>query len=180
MAIIGYLDYNFAIENKLEEVIMGKKSKAKKSDDNSIALNRKARHDYFIEQSYEAGLMLEGWEVKSIRQGRANLAESYVIVKRGQAWLIGAHITPLDSASTHVEADPIRSKKLLLHKKELNTLIGHIERKGYTLVPLKLYWKGKHVKLQIGLAKGKKQFDKRDTIKQRDWQRDKARLLKNK
>ena len=144
----------------------------------TIAENRKARHDYFIEDRYEAGLALEGWEVKSLRAGRAQLKESYVYVKNGEAFLFGAHFSPLTSASTHVHADPTRTRKLLLHRHQLDHLVGAVERRGYTLVPLTLYWKSGRAKLEIGLAKGKKQHDKRDTDKARDWEREKARLLK--
>ncbi|BCX89837.1 SsrA-binding protein [Methylomarinovum tepidoasis] len=152
--------------------------KKNKDSGNVIAVNRRARHDYFIEETYEAGLALEGWEVKSLRAGRASLAESYVLIKDGEAWLFGAHITPLPSASTHVQADPTRTRKLLLHKQELHKLIGQVERRGYTLVPLKLYWKKNWVKLEIGLAKGKKLYDKRAVERERDWQREKQRLVK--
>jgi SsrA-binding protein len=144
----------------------------------TIAENRKARHDYFIEDRYEAGLALEGWEVKSLRAGRAQLKESYVYVKNGEAFLFGAHFSPLISASTHVHADPTRTRKLLLHRHQLDHLVGAVERRGYTLVPLTLYWKSGRAKLEVGLAKGKKQHDKRDTDKARDWEREKARLMK--
>ncbi len=154
----------------------GKKNKP--TENNVIAVNRQARHDYFIEASFEAGLVLEGWEVKSLRAGRVNLKESYVLLKDGEAWLFGAHISALASASTHVNPDPTRTRKLLLHKQELNRLIGQVERRGYTLIPLTLYWKKNRVKLEIGLAKGKKLYDKRATEKERDWQREKRRLLK--
>jgi SsrA-binding protein len=143
-----------------------------------IAENRKARFDYFIEERYEAGLALQGWEVKAMRAGRAQLKEAYVYMRGGEAFLIGAHISPLATASTHVTADPVRTRKLLLHYSELQGLIGATERKGYTIVPLELYWKNGRAKLQIGLAKGKKQHDKRAVEKDRDWQRDKARLLR--
>lgn len=155
---------------------MAKKSK---SPEGSIALNKKALHDYFIEQRIEAGVSLAGWEVKSIRAGRVQLKESYVIVKHGEVWLIGTHISPLPSASTHVSPDPTRTRKLLLHREEINKLIGKIEQKGYTLVPLNLHWKNSLVKCEIGLAKGKKQHDKRESAKQRDWDRQKQRLTKN-
>ncbi|MCG5535341.1 SsrA-binding protein SmpB [Ectothiorhodospira mobilis] len=145
---------------------------------NTIALNKKARHDYFIEDRYEAGLSLEGWEVKSLRAGRAQLSESYVLIKKGEAWLLGAHITPLPTASTHISPDPTRTRKLLLHSEELSKLIGLVERRGYTLVPLALYWKRGRAKLEVGLAKGKKAHDKRAVEKERDWQREKARTLK--
>lgn len=156
-------------------------SKAKKSasNDSRIAQNKKARHDYFIEDTYEAGLQLEGWEVKSLRAGRAQITESYVHVRDGEGWLIGAHISPLNTASTHVRADPTRTRKLLLHRTELDRLIGAVERKGYTLVALNLHWSRGRAKLDIGLAKGKKQQDKRATIKDRDWQRQKSRILKH-
>jgi SsrA-binding protein len=143
-----------------------------------IAENRKARHDYFIEEDFEAGIALEGWEVKSLRAGRANLTESYAILKNGEAWLMGAHISPLPSVSTHIHPDPTRTRKLLLHRRELDKLIGAVERKGYALVPLSLYWQRGRTKLRIGLAKGKKQHDKRATEKDRDWKRQKERMLK--
>lgn len=144
----------------------------------TIALNKKARHDFFVEERYEAGLALEGWEVKSLRAGRVQLKESYVLVRDGEAWLFGAHVSPLPTASTHIHPDPLRTRKVLLHRQELDKLIGAVERRGYTLVPLALYWKRGRAKLEIGLAKGKKQHDKRATEKDRDWQREKQRLLK--
>ena len=143
-----------------------------------IAANRKARFDYFIEERFEAGLALQGWEVKSMRAGRAQLKEAYVYLRGGEAFLIGAHLSPLPTTSTHITADPVRTRKLLLHHSELQRLIGAVERRGYTLVPLELYWKNGRAKLQLGLAKGKKQHDKRAVEKDRDWQRDKARLLR--
>jgi len=143
-----------------------------------IAENRKARFDYFIEDRYEAGIMLQGWEVKSLRAGRAQLTEAYVYMREGEAFLYGAHMPPLRSASSHVVADPTRTRKLLLNRAELARLVGAVERKGYTLVPLELYWKAGRAKLQIGLAKGKKQHDKRAVEKDRDWQRDKARIAR--
>jgi SsrA-binding protein len=155
---------------------------SKKSKDSAgsstIAQNRLATHDYFIEERHEAGLVLQGWEVKSLRAGRAQLKESYVVLKGGEAWLLGAHVSPLASASTHVQPDPVRTRKLLLHNRELSRLIGHVERKGYTLVPLSLYWKKGRAKLEIGLARGKKLHDKRATEKDRDWQREKERVMK--
>jgi len=157
---------------------MAAKKNKNQSSNSTIALNRQATHDYFIEERFEAGLVLEGWEVKSLRAGRAQLKESYVTLRGGEAWLLGAHIAPLPSASTHVEPDPTRTRKLLLQKQELNKLIGHVERKGYTLVPLALYWSKGRAKLEIGLAKGKKLHDKRATEKERDWQREKQRLFK--
>lgn len=150
----------------------------KKSENPTIAENRKARHDYFIEDRYEAGLALEGWEVKSLRAGRAQLKEAYVYLRNGEAFLFGAHFSPLTSASTHVHADPTRTRKLLLHRHQIDGLVGAVERRGYTIVPLDMHWKHGRAKLEIGLAKGKKQHDKRATDKDRDWQRDKARLMK--
>jgi SsrA-binding protein len=155
-------------------------SQRKAANDNPIiAENRKARHDYFIEETYEAGLSLMGWEVKSLRAGRAQLKEAYVFVKDAEAFLFGAHISPLPTASTHVIADPIRTRKLLLNRSELNGLIGAVERRGYTLVPLEMYWKNGLAKVRIGLAKGKKEHDKRATEKDRDWQRERLRLMKH-
>lgn len=157
-----------------------KKSKKNTKQQNStIAVNRQATHEYFIEERFEAGLVLEGWEVKSLRDGRVQLKESYVAIKRGEAWLSGAHISALLSASTHIKPDAIRSKKLLLHRHELNKLIGSVERKGYTLIPLSMYWKGGRAKLEIGLAKGKQLHDKRTASKDRDWQREKERIMKH-
>ncbi len=144
----------------------------------AIALNKRARHEYFIEENHEAGLALQGWEVKSLRAGKAQITEGYVLVKNGEAWLIGAHISPLATTSTHVVADPTRTRKLLLHRRELDRLVGAVERKGHTIVPLKLYWKNGKAKLEIGLAKGKQAHDKRASAKDRDWQREKSRLLK--
>jgi SsrA-binding protein len=143
-----------------------------------IAVNRKARFDYFIEDRYEAGLSLLGWEVKSLRAGKGQIAEAYVYLKDGEGYLFGAHISPLTSASTHVNTDPTRTRKLLLNRRELDHLLGAVERRGYTIVPLELYWKHGRAKLAIGLSKGKKQHDKRATEKDRDWQRDKARIMK--
>jgi SsrA-binding protein len=145
----------------------------------SIVDNRKARHDYFVEERYEAGIALEGWEVKAIRAGRAQLKEAYVIIRGAEIFLIGAHITPLTSASTHVHPDPTRTRKLLLHGAEIAKLIGKVERAGYTLVPLDLHYTRGRIKLAVGLAKGKRQYDKRATEKEREWQRDKQRLLKS-
>jgi SsrA-binding protein len=155
-------------------------SKKKSGDQSaSIAENRKARHEYFIEQTYEAGIALQGWEVKSLRDGRLQLKEAYVFLKNGEAYLFGAHISALPTASTHVVPDPIRTRKLLLNRAELNQLVGAVERRGYTLVPLEMYWKGGRAKLRIGLAKGKKEHDKRATSKDRDWQREKSRIMKH-
>jgi SsrA-binding protein len=145
----------------------------------SIVENRKAFHDYFIEERFEAGIALEGWEVKAIRGGRANLKEAYVVVKNGELMLIGAHISPLSTASTHVHPDPTRTRRLLLHREEINRLIGQVERAGYTLTPLDLHYSKGRVKLAIGLAKGKKQHDKRAAIKEREWNREQQRLLRS-
>ncbi|HAU1654116.1 TPA: SsrA-binding protein SmpB [Legionella pneumophila] len=150
----------------------------KKQPDSTIALNRKAGFDYFIEDQYEAGLVLEGWEVKSLRAGKINLSDAHVIIKYGEAFLLGAQIQPLPTASTHFIPDPVRTRKLLMNKKELNHLIGSVERQGYTIVPLSLYWKKNKIKIKIALAKGKKEHDKRDAIKDREWQRDRSRIMK--
>lgn len=159
---------------------MGKsKSKTAKTAPATIALNRKAKHDYFIEERLEAGLVLQGWEVKALREGKGRITEAYVIVKDSEAWLLGAHIQPLPSASSHVEADPTRTRKLLLHEREIAHLIGATEQKGYTLVPLALYWKRGNAKLEIALAKGKAKRDKRQSKKDQDWQRRKQRLLRS-
>jgi SsrA-binding protein len=144
----------------------------------SIADNKKAFHDYFIEERFEAGLVLEGWEVKSIRASRVQLKESYVVVKHGQVFLIGCHISPLSTVSTHVHPDPTRTRKLLMHAAEISKLIGKTERAGYTLVPLNLHYTKGRIKLEIGLAKGKKQHDKRATEKEKEWRREQSRLMK--
>ena len=144
----------------------------------SIVDNRKAFHDYFVEERYEAGLALHGWEVKAIRAGRAQIKEAYVIVSNGEIFLVGAHISPLPSASTHLLPDPTRTRKLLLHAHEISKLIGSVERSGYALVPLNLHYKGGRIKLEVGLARGKKQHDKRETKKEQEWQRERQRLLK--
>jgi SsrA-binding protein len=144
----------------------------------SIAQNKKAFHDYFVEQKFETGIVLEGWEVKAIRAGRVQLKEAYVIVRDGEIFLIGCHISPLLSASTHFQPDPVRTRKLLLHTEEINRLIGSVERAGYTLLPLDMHYTRGRIKLEVGLAKGKKQHDKRQAEKERDWQREKQRLLK--
>jgi len=158
---------------------MGKKAKKKSSTPSStIVLNKKAKFEYHLEDRFEAGLALLGWEVKSLRQGRVSFNEAYVIIQNGEAWLIGANISPLNTASTHVKTDPTRFRKLLLHRKELAHLIGRVEQKGYTLVPIALYWKRGKVKLEIALAKGKMMHDKRKTEKERDWNREKQRILK--
>ena len=144
----------------------------------SIVQNKKAFHDYFIEEKYEAGIVLEGWEVKAIRDNRTNLKEAYVIIQRGEIYLIGCHITPMGAASTHIRPDAIRTRKLLLNNEEIAKLIGKVERSGYTLVPIDMHFKGGRIKIQIGLAKGKKQYDKRNAEKERDWERDKARIMR--
>ena len=156
---------------------MNKQSK-KKQTSREIASNRKAFHDYTIEVKFEAGLVLEGWEVKSLRAGRAQLKESYVVIRKQEAWLIGAHISPLNNACHYTEPDPLRSRKLLLHERELSKLIKAKEAAGYTIVPLNLHWSKKYIKLTIALAKGKQQHDKRDASKKADWKREQQRLLK--
>ncbi len=150
----------------------------KEVHESQIAQNKRARFDYFIDERYEAGIALLGWEVKSLRAGRAQITEGYVGLRSDEAWLHGCHFSPLNSASTHVVADPVRPRKLLLNRKEIDKLVGGVERKGYTIVPLLLYWKHGRAKLEIGLARGKKQHDKRDTEKDRDWQREKSRALR--
>ncbi len=154
------------------------RKKKQKSNPNTIALNKRAKFDYFIEDRLEAGIVLEGWEVKSLRAGKANLAESYVFVKKHEVWISGCTITPLSTASTHIRPEATRIRKLLLHEHEIARLLGATERKGYTLVATALYWKHNKVKCEIALAKGKKEFDKRATIKEREWNRDKSRILK--
>ncbi|MEZ5565891.1 MAG: SsrA-binding protein SmpB [Gammaproteobacteria bacterium] len=141
-----------------------------------IAENRKARFDFYIEDKFEAGIALLGWEVKSLREAKANLKESYAVFRGDELWLIGAHITALNSASTHVEANPVRMRKLLLHRREIDRLKGAVDRDGYTLVPLAMHWVRGHAKVTLGLAKGKNVRDKRDSVKDRDWQRQKGRL----
>lgn len=149
-----------------------------KKDSSVIALNKKARFDYFIEEEYEAGMVLQGWEVKSLRAGRVNLTDAHIIVKHGEAFLLGAQIQPLSTAATHTAPDSTRTRKLLLQRSQLNQLIGRVERQGYTLIPLSFYWKRNHIKMQLALVKGKKTHDKRDSVKERDWQRDRARIMK--
>ncbi|HEY5717035.1 MAG TPA: SsrA-binding protein SmpB [Motiliproteus sp.] len=153
------------------------KAKKKGTGSGTIALNKKARFDYHIEETFEAGMALSGWEVKSLRAGKAQLVDSYVILQNQEAWLVGAHISPLQTACTHVVADPIRDRKLLLHRRELAKLFAATEQKGHTCIALALYWKGSKVKCEIALAKGKKQHDKRDTEKDRDWNRQKQRIM---
>ena len=144
----------------------------------SIIENRKAFHDYFIEEKHEAGIVLEGWEVKAIRAGRSNIKESYVVIRGEEIFLFGMHITPLATASSHVHHDPTRTRKLLLHAAEINKLVGKVERAGFTLVPLDLHYKKGRIKIEIGLAKGKKQHDKREDEKKKDWEREKQRLMR--
>ncbi len=146
----------------------------------SIVQNKKAFHDYFIEEKYETGMVLEGWEVKAIRDGRVQLKEAYVIIRNGELYLIGSHISPLKTASTHITPDSIRTRKLLLHAEQIRRLIGKVERAGYTLVPLDMHYKAGRIKLEIGLAKGKKEYDKRESEKQKEWERDKQRLMRTK
>jgi len=144
----------------------------------SIVQNRKAFHDYFVEERFEAGLMLEGWEVKSIRAGRAQITEAYVVVRNEALWLLGAHVSPLPTASAHVSPNPTRTRKLLMHAEEIRKLIGKVEQRGYTLIPLDLHYKGGRIKLEIGLAKGKQHHDKRAAERDKQWQRDKQRLIR--
>ncbi|QKJ88277.1 SsrA-binding protein [Paramixta manurensis] len=155
------------------------KKKAHKSGSATIALNKRARHEYFIEEEFEAGLSLQGWEVKSLRAGKANISDSYILMRDGEAYLFGATFQPLLVASSHVVCDPTRNRKLLLKKRELDSLYGRINREGYTIVALSLYWKNAWCKLKIGVAKGKKEHDKRDDIKEREWKLDKARIMKH-
>ena len=153
----------------------------KKNNGNSgslIAENRRARHDYFIEERYEAGLSLQGWEVKALRAGKANISEAYVTVKDGQMLLLGATINPLKNSCAFVVCDPTRTRVLLLNRREINKLIGQSQRQGYTIIPLRLYWKGSWAKLEIGIAKGKQEHDKRDSLKEKQWQREKERIMK--
>lgn len=155
------------------------KTKKKGHGGKVIAQNKIVRHEYFIEDTYEAGLVLQGWEVKSLRDGRLQLKESYVMMKDGEAWLLNAHISPLSTASTHIKPNPTRSRKLLLHDYELDRLIGAVDKKGYTLVATQMYWKNNRVKVEVGLGKGKKLHDKRATEKERDWNREKQRMIKH-
>ncbi len=154
------------------------KPKGKEKGGGQIAQNKRARHEYHIDEHYEAGIALQGWEVKSLRAGRVNLSDAYAIVKNGEIFLFGASIVPLISASTHVLADDRRTRKLLLHREEIDKLVGAIERKGYTLIPLSMYWKKNRVKLDLGLARGKQEHDKRDAARERDWNREKQRTMR--
>jgi len=156
-----------------------KKNNKKTNTNSTIAQNRRARHDYFLEDKFEAGIVLEGWEVKSMRDGRLQLNESYISIDRGEAWLHGAHISPMLSASTHIHPENVRRRKLLLNRVELNRLIAAVDRKGYTIVPVAMYWKKGRAKLEIALAKGKQQHDKRAAAKDQDWAREKARVFRN-
>jgi SsrA-binding protein len=158
--------------------IMAKKAQ-KQNHSNRIAENRKARFDYFIEDTFEAGLVLEGWEIKSLRAGKVQISESYILFKDNEAWLFGALITPLITASSHQIHDPLRTRKLLMHRRQIDRLMGQVDQKGYTVVSLNLHWHQGRVKIDIGLAKGKKLHDKRATEKERDWNRDKQRILKS-
>ena len=158
---------------------MSKSKKDKKSNSNTIVLNKKARHDFNLEDRFEAGIVLQGWEVKSLRAGKVQIRDSYVFIKNNEAWLSSTVITPLETASTHIHPEPQRVRKLLLNRDEINKLIGAVERKGYTLIATAMYWKHGRAKLEIALAKGKKEHDKRATEKDRDWKREKARILKS-
>ena len=149
-----------------------------KQDSATIVVNKKARFEYFIEEEFEAGLVLQGWEIKSLRAGKVNLSDAHVIVKYSEAFLLGAQIQPLPTASAHLHPDSLRTRKLLLNRRELNQLIGSVERQGYTLIPMSLYWKNNHVKMRVALAKGKKTHDKRETVKDRDWARSHSRIMK--
>lgn len=157
---------------------MSKSTKDKKSVSNTIVLNKKARHDFSLGDRFEAGLMLEGWEVKSLRAKKVQIRDSYVFIKKGEAWLSSTVITPLDTASTHIHPQPQRIRKLLLHRDEITKLLSAVERKGFTLVATAMYWKKGRAKLEVALAKGKKEHDKRASEKDRDWKREKARMLK--
>lgn len=157
---------------------MAKSKKDKKPNSSTIVLNKKARHDFSLGERFEAGIMLQGWEVKSLRAGKVQLRDSYVFIKNNEAWLSSTVITPLETASTHIQPEPQRIRKLLLNRAEIDTLVGAIDRKGYTLVATAMYWKKGKAKLEIALAKGKKEHDKRASEKDRDWKREKARILK--
>ena len=156
------------------------KSKKSKSTNNTIALNKKARHDYILQDKIEAGIELQGWEVKSIRSGKVNLSDSYVTLHKGEAFLVGSTIQPLNQASSHVVCEPLRQRKLLLNKRELDKLIGSVERQGYSILATAMYWKKNWLKVEIYLGKGKHEHDKRDAVKDRDWARDKERMMKHK
>lgn len=155
------------------------KDKKNTQGSSTVALNKKAKHDFAFEERYEAGIVLQGWEVKAIRDGKIQITDSYVLLKNGEAFLFGAQISPLLSASTHVKPDPTATRKLLMHRKEIGELIGAVERKGFALIPLAMYWKGSRLKVEIGLGKGKKEFDKRASEKERDWEREKGRIMRH-
>ena len=155
-----------------------KNAKDKANGGGTIALNKRARHEYHLDERHEAGLALQGWELKSIRAGRANITEAYAVIRDGELFLFGAQMTPLISASTHVVADERRTRKLLLHRREIDILIGKVQRDGYTLIPTALYWKGNKVKAELALARGKQTHDKREALKERDWERDKQRVMR--
>ena len=148
-------------------------------DSGTIAANRRAKHDYFIDERIEAGICLQGWEVKAMRAGRANLSDSYVTIKKGEMFLFGSQVQPMDVACSYVVCDPMRTRKLLMHEREIAKLIGLVQRAGTTLIPLSLYWKGRHIKCELGVCRGKKEYDKRESIKQNDWAREKARIMKH-
>lgn len=154
------------------------KKKSKTNNNGTIALNKKARHEYHLQDKFEAGVSLQGWEVKSIREGKVNLSDTYVHIQNGEAYLLNATITPLNQASSHVVCNPVRPRKLLLHKRELDKLLGSVERQGYSIIPTAMYWSKCWVKLEMYLAKGKQDHDKRDTVKDRDWARQKERMMK--
>ncbi|WP_372882479.1 SsrA-binding protein SmpB [Psychromonas sp.] len=158
---------------------MAKKNKKTKNNENTIARNKRASFEYHLEDRFEAGLELQGWEVKSLRAGKANIADSYIFLKNGEAWLLGATIPPLNAASTHVICDPLRYRKLLLNKREIETLVGKVERQGYSIIPISLYWKKAWVKMSFALAKGKQAHDKRADVKDREWQVQKERMMKH-
>lgn len=179
MVVISVVPHGFSmLQWRIVFYILPIMANKKKSHPATIAENRKARHDYALSDEFEAGMVLEGWEVKSIRNRSVQIGDAHVIVKHGEAWLLNAHITPLPTASTHIDPDPARTRKLLLHAKEIDKLVGHTRQKGYTVVPLRLYWKKARVKLLIALAKGKKLHDKRQSAKDRDWNRQKQRIMK--
>jgi SsrA-binding protein len=158
---------------------MAKKRSKPKNNENTIARNKRASHDFHLEDKFEAGLELQGWEVKSLRAGKANIADSYIFLKDGEAWLLGATFPPLLAASSHVVCDPMRYRKLLLNRRELDNLFGKVDRQGYSIIPISLYWKKAWVKISFALAKGKKDHDKRDDVKNREWQVEKGRMMKH-
>ncbi|MGB5446370.1 MAG: SsrA-binding protein SmpB [Psychromonas sp.] len=158
---------------------MAKKNSKTKNNDNTIARNKRASFEYHLEERFEAGLELQGWEVKSLRAGKANIADSYIFLKNGEAWLLGATIPPLNAASSHVICDPMRYRKLLLNKREIETLVGKVERQGYSIIPISLYWKNAWVKMSFAIAKGKQEHDKRSDVKDREWKVQKERMMKH-